>query len=49
MAGALSTSSFILGIPKGIDFIQSFPGAEGLLLTENSRAQTRAFFTHLAS
>jgi len=49
MAGALSTTSFILGIPKGIDFIQSFPGAEGLLLTENSRAQTRAFFTHLAS
>jgi len=49
MAGALSTTSFILGIPKGIDFIQSFPGAEGLITAGDSRAQTRAFFTYVTS
>ena len=49
MAGALSTASFILGIPKGIDFIQSFPGAEGLITSAQSRAQTRAFFTYVTS
>jgi len=49
MAGALSTASFILGIPKGIDFIQSFPGAEGLITSDQSRAQTRAFFTYVTS
>jgi thiamine biosynthesis lipoprotein len=49
IAGALATTSFILGVPKGIEFIQSFPGAEGMIVTQNSRAQTRAFFNHVVS
>lgn len=48
-AGVLSTTAFILGVPKGIDFIQSFPGAEGLLITDHARAQTRGFFNHVVS
>jgi FAD:protein FMN transferase len=48
-AGVLSTTAFVLGLPKGIEFIQSFPGAEGLLVTENARAQTRGFFNHVVS
>ena len=48
-AGVLSTTAFVLGPMKGIEFIQSFPGAEGLLITENARAQTRGFFHHVVS
>jgi FAD:protein FMN transferase len=48
-AGVLSTTAFVLGVPKGIEFIQACPGAEGLLLTERTRAQTRGFFNYVAS
>lgn len=48
-AGVLSTTAFVLGVPKGIEFIQSFPGAEGLIVTERARAQTRGFFNYVAS
>lgn len=48
-AGILSTTSFVLGVPKGITFIQSFPSAEGMIITENARAQTRRFFDHVVS
>ena len=48
-AGVLSTTAFVLGVAKGIEFIQSFPGAEGLLVTEHARAQTRGFFNHVVS
>ncbi len=48
-AGVLSTTSFVLGVPKGIEFIQGCPGAEGLLLTERTRAQTRGFFNYVVS
>ena len=48
-AGVLSTTAFILGVPKGIEFIQACPGAEGLLLTERTRAQTRGFFNYVAA
>jgi thiamine biosynthesis lipoprotein len=48
-AGVLSTTAFVLGIPKGIDLIQATPGAEGLLVTERARAQTRGFFHYVAS
>ena len=48
-AGVLSTSAFVLGVPKGVEFIQACPGAEGLLLTERARAQTRGFFNYVAS
>ena len=48
-AGVLSTTAFVLGVPKGIEFIQSFPGAEGLLVTDRSRAQTRGFFNYVVA
>ncbi len=48
-AGALSTTAFVLGVPKGVEFIQSFPGAEGLLVSERERAQTRGFFNYVVS
>ncbi len=48
-AGVLSTTAFILGVPKGIEWIESFPGAQGSLLTAEVRAQTRAFFQYVVS
>lgn len=48
-AGLLSTTAFILGERRGIEFIQSFPGAEGLIVSESARAQTRGFFNHVVS
>jgi thiamine biosynthesis lipoprotein len=48
-AGALSTAAFVLGVPQGIDLIQGFPGAEGLILTARVRAQTRGFFNYAAA
>ena len=48
-AGVLSTTAFILGVPQGIDFIQAFPGAEGMLLTEKTRAQTRNFYQFIVN
>jgi thiamine biosynthesis lipoprotein len=48
-AGVLSTTAFVLGIPRGVEFIQSFPGAEGLLVGEQTRAQTRGFFHYVAT
>jgi hypothetical protein len=36
-------------VPKGVEFIQAFPGAEGLLVTDRARAQTRGFFNYVAS
>jgi FAD:protein FMN transferase len=47
-AGVLATTAFVLGVPPGIDFIQACPGAEGLLLTDTTRAQTRGFFHYVA-
>lgn len=49
LAGVLSTTAFVLGVPAGIQFVQSFPGAEALLLTDTARAQTRGFFNYVAS
>ncbi len=48
-AGVLSTTAFALGAEKGIAFIQSFPGAEGLIVAETCRAQTRGFFHYAVS
>ena len=48
-AGILSTAAFVLGVPQGIDFIQSLAGAEGLIVTDRLRAQTRGFFNHVVS
>lgn len=48
-AGVLSTSAFVLGVPQGIELIQSCLGAEGMLLTGGARAQTRGFYRYVAS
>lgn len=48
-AGVLSTAAFVLGVTPGIELIQSQPGAEGRLLTDHARAQTRGFFQHASS
>lgn len=48
-AGLLSTTAFVLGPKQGIEFVQSIPGAEGLIVTENARAQTRGFYNHVVS
>jgi len=43
MAGILSTSAFILGPREGLQLITICPGAEGAILCENERVQTRMF------
>ena len=48
-AGMLSTSAFIAGPALGLELIGSCPGAEGIILTEKERAQTRGFFNYVAS
>ncbi len=48
-AGVLSTTAFVLGVPRAIPWIESFPGAEGSLLTAQSRAQTRGFYNYVVS
>jgi thiamine biosynthesis lipoprotein len=48
-AGVLSTTAFVLGLPKALEFIQSFPGSEGMLVTARARAQTRGFFHYVVS
>ena len=48
-AGMLSTSAFIAGVQAGLEMIRSVPGAEGIILTEKERAQTRGFFNYVAS
>ncbi|HXN36356.1 MAG TPA: FAD:protein FMN transferase [Opitutaceae bacterium] len=48
-AGMLSTSAFIAGVDMGLELIRSCPGAEGIILTEKERAQTRGFFNYMAS
>lgn len=49
LAGVLSTTAFVLGPRLGLEFIQRFPGAEGLLVTENGRAQTRGFWNYVVT
>jgi len=48
-AGMLSTAAFIAGVDLGLELIRSCPGAEGILLTEKERAQTRGFFNYVAT
>jgi thiamine biosynthesis lipoprotein len=48
-AGVLSTAAFVLGVQPGLELIRSCPGAEGTILTERERAQTRGFFEYVAS
>lgn len=48
-AGVLSTTAFVLGLKDGVDLIQTHQRAEGLLITDHARAQTRGFFQYVAS
>jgi thiamine biosynthesis lipoprotein len=48
-AGVLSTTAFVLGVVPALALIQTHPGAEGLLTTENSRAQTRGFHRYVTT
>jgi FAD:protein FMN transferase len=48
-AGMLSTAAFVAGVDLGLELIRSCPGAEGIILTEKERAQTRGFFNYVAS
>lgn len=46
-AGVLSTTAFVLGVTAGLELIQAQPGAEGQLITEKTRAQTRGFWNYV--
>jgi thiamine biosynthesis lipoprotein len=48
-AGMLSTSAFIGGVQLGLELIRSCPGAEGIIMTQKERAQTRNFHHYVAS
>ena len=46
-AGVLSTTAFILPPTEGIRLIQDTIGAEGCIVTADSRHQTRSFFNYV--
>jgi FAD:protein FMN transferase len=48
-AGMLSTAAFVAGIEKGLELIRSCPGAEGIILTDKEKAQSRGFYNYVAS
>lgn len=48
-AGALSTTAFVLGLQAGMNFIRTFPGIDGLIVSETARAQTPHFFDHVVA
>ena len=43
IAGLLSTTAFILGPQAGLNLIQNYAGAEGAILTDTQRHETRQF------
>lgn len=45
-AGLHSTSAFILGIPDGLDFLETTYGVEGLIVTESAVHRTNGFTTY---
>jgi thiamine biosynthesis lipoprotein ApbE len=47
VAGVLSTTAFIAGAQDGITLIESYHGAEGCILTEKSRSETRRFASYV--
>jgi thiamine biosynthesis lipoprotein len=47
VAGILSTTAFILGAEEGIKLIETYVGAEGCVITNNSRHETRRFNTYV--
>lgn len=47
VAGILSTSAFILGPAEGLNLIGNYMGADGCLITDNSRHETRKFHEYV--
>jgi thiamine biosynthesis lipoprotein len=47
IAGVLATTGFIVGAEEGINLIEGYPGAEGCILTEKSRFETRRFANYV--
>lgn len=48
-AGILSTTAFILGPVEGLQLISLCPGAEGCIITQTARHQTRGFHAYTTS
>jgi FAD:protein FMN transferase len=48
-AGVLSTAAFVLGLKEGMALIESCPGADGLIVTDQARAQSRGFFHYVVT
>lgn len=49
IAGILCTTAFILGAKEGLAMIQAYFGAEGALITDDSRYHTRRFYEYVVS
>lgn len=49
VAGALSTTAFILGEEAGLRLIESYPQAEGCLITRTTHHETRRFHAYITS
>jgi FAD:protein FMN transferase len=47
VAGVLSTTAFELGAREGLNLIENYHGAEGCIITESSRFETRRFISHV--
>lgn len=47
VAGILSTSAFILGPTEGLNLIGNYMGADGCIITDNSRHETRKFHEYV--
>lgn len=47
VAGILSTTAFILGPTEGLNLIGNYMGADGCILTDNSRHETRKFHEYV--
>jgi len=48
-AGMLSTAAFIGGLDLGLELIRACPGADGVILTDKEKGQTRGFHTYVAT
>ncbi len=49
VAGVLATTAFVLGARDGLNLIENYHGAEGCILTADSRFETRRFITYVVS
>lgn len=49
VAGVLATTAFVLGARDGLNLIENYHGAEGCIITADSRFETRRFITHVVS